>query len=187
MTKTLSSFRRTASQEKKSSETINRYLCFLLNDKTYAVNILKVKEIIEHSDFTPIPMMPDFVWGAINLRGEVVPIIDISLRLNMPATHIQKRTCFVIVEVLVNETRLDVGIVVDGVSRVTDISSEQHAVPPSFGGTIKNEYIQGLGKANDEFILLLNIDKILSMDDIMAFKQASAVAEDYHLATSDNL
>lgn len=164
-----------ATQSKDNS--LSRYLCFLLGKKTYAVNILQVKEIIEHSEFTPIPMMPEFVWGAINLRGAVVPIIDLALRLNLSETQRKKRTCYVIVEVMVNDSRLDVGVVVDAVSRVADIPLEQHAAPPSFGGTIKNEYIHGLGKVNDEFVLLLNIDKILSLQDIATLQQAGAISE----------
>ena len=175
MSKSLSSLKKPVRSEGESEAELNRYLCFMLGDKAYAINILKVKEIIEHTEYTPIPMMPQFVWGAINLRGEVVPVIDLSLRLNLKATEQQKRTCFVIVEVSINDTRLDVGVVVDAVSRVADIPLEQHSAPPSFGGTINNEYVNGLGKVNGNFVLLLNIDKILSMRDLAALQQAGAL------------
>lgn len=161
-----------------AGKDLNKHLCFLLGEKTYAVNILKVKEIIEHTEITPIPMMPDFVWGAINLRGMVVPVIDLSRRLEMPVTELKKRTCFVIVEVNISEEQMDVGFVVDAVSKVADIPFEDRAPPPTFGGNIKNEYVLGIGKIGDEFVLLLNIDKVLSMDDIETIRGMANLSVD---------
>lgn len=156
--------------------SLNKYLCFLIGERTFGVNILKVKEIIEHVEVTPIPMMPDFLWGAINLRGVVVPIIDLSGRLNMAGTELQKRTCYIIADIKIKDMSLVVGFVVDAVSKVADIAMEDCAAPPSFGGNIKNEYIQGLGKVGKEFVLLLNIDKVLSMDDLESMRGLSELA-----------
>jgi purine-binding chemotaxis protein CheW len=167
----MSAMIKTARQEVKTAEEMDKYLCFLLNNKSYAINISRVKEIMEHTEITPIPMMPEFFRGAINLRGSVVPVIDISNRLGMGASQISKRTCIVIIEVETDDEHLDVGVMVDAVSEVADIPSEHIEQAPSFGGRLETEFMHGMGKLNDNFVILLNVDRILSMEDVEMLKE----------------
>ena len=155
---------------------LDKYLCFMLGDKRYAANILRIKEIMEHMEVTSIPMMPDFLCGVTNLRGKVVPVIDLGKRLGLDAVAIGRRTCIVIMEVMIHETSMDVGIMVDAVNQVADISSDQIEAAPTFGGNISTEFIEGMGKVGDEFVVLLNIDRLLSLDDLNLLSGASNIA-----------
>jgi purine-binding chemotaxis protein CheW len=148
------------------SSDMHKYLCFDMHNKIYAVSILKVKEIIEHTDVTPMPMMPDFLRGAINLRGSMVPVFDLARRLGMDETEIERRTCIVIIEVDAHGESMDVGIFVDAISQVTDIPPQMIEPAPSFGGNLHTDHIGGMGKVDDGFVVLLNIDQLLSLDDI---------------------
>ena len=154
-------------------EDLDKYLCFLLNDKSYAINISCIKEIMEHTEITPIPMMPEFFRGAINLRGSVVPVIDISNRLGLGVSQISKRSCIVIVEVETDDEHLDAGVMVDAVSEVADIPSENIEKTPSFGGRLHTEFMHGMGKLDQRFVILLNVNRILSMTDIEILKDIS--------------
>ncbi len=145
---------------------LDKYLCFWLGEKRYAANILRIKEIMEHMEVTSIPMMPDFLCGVTNLRGKVVPVIDLGKRLGMDGVSIGRRTCIVIMEVSVHEASMDVGIMVDAVNQVADISPDQIEAAPSFGGNLSTEFIEGMGKVEDDFVVLLNIDRLLSLDDL---------------------
>jgi len=146
----------------------NQYLTFSLAAEMYAVGILNVKEIIEYGSLTEIPMMPGFVRGVINLRGAVVPIIDLASRFHGKATTVQKRTCNVIVEVRQDGMKHDVGIMVDAVSEVLEISPKEIEPPPSFGSTIRADFIAGMGKVNGKFVIILDIQRVLSIDDLAA-------------------
>lgn len=153
----------------------HKYLTFLLREKIFAVSILKVKEIIEYGTVTPIPKMPDFVYGAINLRGKVVPVIDLMQRLEGDECEISKRSCIIIVEIKYGQEALNMGIIVDAVSKVMDFNQSDIEAAPSFGGNINTNFIEGMGKINDQFVIILNINKILSMEDleILTTSQAS--------------
>lgn len=164
----------TAPQESKVE--LNKYLCFLLGDKRYAANILCIKEIMEHMEVTTIPMMPEFLSGVTNLRGKVVPVIDLGKRLGMDAVSIGRRACIVIMEVTVENNSMDVGILVEAVSQVADISPDQIEAAPSFGGKLSTEFIEGMGKVGDEFVVLLNIDRLLSLDDLQILSSAENLA-----------
>ena len=145
---------------------IAQYLTFLLGGEMFAVGILNVKEIIEYGNLTEIPMMPPFIRGVINLRGSVVPVIDLSARFGHAQSQVGKRTCIVIVEVTENDLRHDIGIMVDAVSEVLEIPSSEIEPPPSFGARIRADFIHGMGKVAGKFVILLNIDRVLSTDDI---------------------
>jgi len=147
-------------------DLIMKYLSFLLGDKSYAISILKIKEIIEYGTVTPIPKMPDFICGAINLRGKLVPVIDLLERLGNGKSEIGKRSCIVIVEIAFGENILNIGVIVDAVSRVMDFKKSDIESAPSFGGTIETNFIEGMGKVDDEFVIILNIDCILSLGDL---------------------
>ncbi len=149
-----------------AGEELHKYLCFLCKEKIYAINILRVKELVEHMEVTSLPQMPDFYLGAINLRGCVVPIIDLARRLGLGVSEISRRSCFVIVEIEIDGQKQDAGVVVDGVSEVADIPPENRQRSPDFGGTIRNEYIESIGKVSGKFVVILNIKSVLSMSDL---------------------
>ena len=153
----------------EAAPTTLQYLTFSLHNEMFAVGILNVKEIIEYGDITEIPMMPPFIRGVINLRGAVVPVIDLSARFGNAATPIGKRTCIVIVEVQEGGefgARHDIGIMVDAVSEVIEIPTADIEPSPSFGAKIRADFILGMGKVAGRFVIILNIVKVLSVDEI---------------------
>lgn len=157
-----------------------QYLTFLLGGEMFAVGILHVKEIIEYGNLTEIPMMPAFIRGVINLRGAVVPVIDLSARFDNRRSEVGKRTCIVIVEVQDKDVSHDIGIMVDAVSEVLEIPGREIEPPPAFGARIRADFIQGMGKVAGKFVILLDIDRILSIDEIATLASVSGSAEDTH-------
>ncbi len=143
-----------------------KYLTFLLANKLYAFSILKVKEIIEYGTVTPIPTMPSFICGAINIRGGAVPVIDLLRRLEGSNSEIGKRSCIVIVELAHEDGNVNIGVIVDSVNRVMDFNTNDIEPAPTFGGAIRTDFIEGMGKSDEDFIIILNIDSILSMEDL---------------------
>lgn len=156
------------------SEDAHKYLTFLLPGKIYAVSIMKVKEIIEYGNVIDVPMMPDFINGAINLRGQVIPVIDLSVRLGGEAADVKRRSCIIVVDLSLAGRNMKVGLLVDAVSNVADFPESQIDEAPSFNGNINTDYIEGMGKTDDGFIILLNIDSLLSLEDMKQFNQVSA-------------
>ncbi|PKO85151.1 MAG: chemotaxis protein CheW [Betaproteobacteria bacterium HGW-Betaproteobacteria-12] len=143
-----------------------QYLTFSLAGEMFGVGILNVKEIIEFGNLTEIPMMPAFIRGVINLRGAVVPVIDLAARFGGKSTEVGRRTCIVIVEVPDEDTRHDIGIIVDAVSEVLEIPGSEIEPPPSFGARIRADFIFGMGKVAGKFVILLEINKVLSLEEI---------------------
>ncbi len=143
-----------------------QYLTFTLGGEMFGVGILNVKEIIEFGSITEIPMMPAFIRGVINLRGAVVPVIDLAARFGGKVTEVGRRTCIVIIEVPDEETRHDIGVIVDAVSEVLEIPGSEIEPPPSFGAHIRAEFIQGMGKVAGKFVILLDIARVLSVEEI---------------------
>jgi purine-binding chemotaxis protein CheW len=161
------------------SENTNKYLSFIVGEETYAISILKVKEILEYEGVTPVPKMPSFLRGAINLRGRVVPIVDLATLLTNTQTEISRKTCIIIVELKLDDGSMDVGLMIDAVSQVQDIEPENIESAPSFGGRINTDYISGMGKTEKSFVILINVDNILSVEDMVKITTASEdVAED---------
>ncbi len=144
----------------------HQYLTFLLGGEMFGVGILNVKEIIEYGNLTEIPMMPAFIRGVINLRGAVVPVVDLSVRFGAKTTAIGRRTCIVIVEMQQQEGRHDLGIMVDAVSEVLEIPGGEIEPAPAFGARIRADFIAGMGKVNHKFVILLDIHRVLSMDEM---------------------
>jgi purine-binding chemotaxis protein CheW len=150
-----------------------QFLTFSLGGEMFAIEINNIKEIIEYGQLTTVPMMPEFVRGVINLRGRVVPVIDLSVRFGRKATEITKRTCNVIIEIQAegNNTNptnpaIDIGIVVDAVSEVLEIPVAEIEPPPSFGAKIRTDFIQGMGKVGGAFVIILGLDKLLSAEEM---------------------
>ena len=148
-----------------------QYLTFMLSGEMFAIGILGIKEIIEYGGLTEVPMMPECIRGVINLRGAVVPVLDLSVRFGKPSTSVTKRTCIVIVEVESADGRQDMGIVVDAVNAVLEIPSSEIEPPPAFGAKIRTDFIEGMGKVQGRFVILLNVDQVLSTDEIGALAQ----------------
>lgn len=151
-----------------------QYLTFLLGGEVFAIGILVIKEIIEYGNVTVVPMMPGFVRGVINLRGSVVPVIDLAARFGRKPVQQTRRTCIVIIEVEADGERQDVGVVVDAVNAVIEIAGDQIEPAPAFGARIRSDFIHGMGKVADKFIIILNADKVLSMDDLALLRNGSA-------------
>ena len=145
---------------------VAQYLTFTLGSEVFAIGILAIKEIIEDSALTTVPMMPAYVRGVINLRGAVVPVLDLSVRFGKPASPVSKKTCIVIIEITTAGERQDVGVVVDAVDSVLDIPPDQIEPPPSFGARIGTQFIEGMGKVNDRFVVLLDVDHVLASEEI---------------------
>ncbi len=149
-----------------------KYLTFFLGKEIYALNILKVKEIFEYSEVTPIPMMPDFICGALNLRGHAVPVIDLAKRMNRGEADVTSRACIIIVDIGVDDKVINTGILVDSVSKVLEFRGDDIDRAPRMGGDIRTDFLAGMGKLDGQFVILLNIDAVLSMEDLNTLYQA---------------
>lgn len=156
----------------------HQYLTFTLGGEMFAVGILNVKEIIEYGNLTEIPMMPAFIRGVINLRGAVVPVIDLAVRFGGKVSEVQRRTCIVIVEVSQEDAKHDIGIMVDAVSEVLEIQAADIEPPPSFGAKIRADFIAGMGKVAGKFVIILEIQKVLSVDEMAMLADVSQASPD---------
>ena len=156
-----------------------QYLTFMLGGEMFSINILCIKEIIWYANLTEVPMMPTCIRGVINLRGAVVPVMDLSARFGKPSTPVTKSTCIVIIEVK-TETESEhqnMGLVVDSVQAVLEIAANEIEQAPSFGTKIRPDFIEGIGKVNGKFVILLNVNRVLSMEEIGQMGQAAASAQ----------
>lgn len=162
------------------SDFVMKYLTFILDNESYAISILKIKEIIEYGQVTPIPRMPNFICGAINLRGSVVPVIDLQDRLEKGKSDITNRSCIVIVEMQFSNETLNMGVIVDAVSRVMDFRNSDIEKVPSFGGTVETDFIEGMGKVNEEFVVILNIDRVLSLNNLNVLANSDLDSTNLH-------
>lgn len=156
----------------------NQYLTFMLGGEVFAIGILHIKEIIEYGHLTSVPMMPGFIRGVINLRGAVVPVIDLSRRFGGPGSEITRRSCIVIVEAHVEGDTHVLGVVVDAVNAVLEISASEIEPAPAFGAKIRTDFIAGMGKIGDRFAILLDVDRVLSVEEMAALSDASSAASD---------
>jgi purine-binding chemotaxis protein CheW len=153
-----------------------QYLTFMLGGEAFGIGIMAVKEIIEFSGITDVPMMPDSIRGVINLRGAVVPVMDLASRFGRPQSVPGKRTCIVIVELEHDGERQLTGVVVDAVSAVLDIPASDIEPAPSFGTRIRGDFIAGMGKLNGKFVILLNVQPVLALDGLPDLPAADALA-----------
>lgn len=165
-----------------------QYLTFLINNEMFAINILGVKEIIEYGNITPIPMMPGFIRGVINLRGAVVSVVDLNARFGNAPSLITRRSCIVIIEGIAPQgdepVGQDIGVVVDSVSEVLSIPQADIEPPPSFGARIRADFISGMGKVNGKFVILIDTEKVLSLDEMA---QLSELAQPQARLPQNNL
>jgi len=155
----------------------SQFLTFMLGEDQYAVGILHIKEIIEYGSLATVPMMPDCVRGVINLRGAVVPVMDLSARFGRAPSSISKRSCIVIVEVAGDgECKQVMGMLVDAVNAVVEIAAGDIEPAPSFGTRIRPDFIAGIGKHNGKFVILLDIERVLSSEEIVEMARGTALA-----------
>ena len=154
-----------------------QYLTFMLAGDVFAIGILAIKEIIEYHGLTEVPLMPPCVRGVINLRGAVVPVVDLLARFRRPPSPITKRSCIVIVEVQAGDQRQVVGVMVDAVNEVLDIAETEIEPPPTFGARIRSDFIQGMGKVRNKFVILLDVDRTIALDGIDGLGDASMAIE----------
>jgi purine-binding chemotaxis protein CheW len=143
-----------------------QYLTFSLAGGEYAIAVLRVREIIEHEAVTRVPSTPPFVRGVINLRGSVVAVVDLARKFGLPESPVTKRTCIIIVEVESDDGRLVMGVLADAVDQVVEFRPAEIEAPPSFGTPVRVDYLQGLGKLDGEFVLILDTDRVLSAGEL---------------------
>ncbi len=155
--------------EKKILDQEEKYLTFVLGNEEYGIEILRVREIIGLMDITTVPQTPEYMKGVINLRGKVIPVIDLRLKFSMQEESHTKETCIIVVEV--NNT--SIGLIVDSVSEVADISNGEIEEAPDFGQGIDTNFITGLGKVNEKIIILLDIEGVLSSEDLGMINQVA--------------
>lgn len=154
------------------ADLAGKYLTFNLGDEGYGLEILKVQEIIGMQEITKIPRTPDYVKGVINLRGKVIPIIDLRTRFAMEEQELTRKTCIIVVQVSRGESSLIMGIVVDEVSEVLNISADQIEAAPSLGGRVDTHFILGMAKTESAVKILLDIDRVLSAEEMDSLGRA---------------
>ena len=149
-----------------------KYLTFSLVEEEYGIGILKIKEIIGMMPITGVPQTPVFVKGVINLRGKVIPVVDLRLRFGMPSIEYDDRTCIIVVEISALDLDVVIGIVVDSVSEVLNIKGEDIEDTPTFGASLNTDYILGMAKMDGKVKILLDIDEVLGADELAALAKA---------------
>lgn len=157
-------------------EVAAQYLTFMLAEGVYAMDIATVREIIQHGQMTVVPLMPVFVRGVINLRGAVVPVIDLQARLGKSAATVGKKTCIVIFDAQREGERIELGLMVDAVSEVIEIPASQIEPAPQFGSAVKREFIKGMGKVAGKFVIILDPEKALDVEDMAELVERSQEA-----------
>jgi len=143
-----------------------QFLTFLLGEELYAISILRVREIIEYDTLTRVPNMPESIRGVINLRGAVVPVVDLAVRFGLGDGHVTKRTCVIIAEVEAGGDRQVMGLMVDAVNQVIDLPPTDIEPPPAFGTRVRVDFLKGLGKNGKKFVLILDLDRALTSIDL---------------------
>ena len=147
-------------------QDLQQYLTFMLGGEVFAIGILSIKEIIEYGQLTEVPRMPEFIRGVINLRGAVVPVVDLGARFGKHQSTVSRRTCVVIIEIEHDGEQQVVGVMVDAVNEVLDIVPDQIEPAPNFGASIRADFISGMGKVNGKFVIILNVNYVLSLDEM---------------------
>jgi purine-binding chemotaxis protein CheW len=156
----------------------NQYLTFNLSDELYALEVSKVKEVLEYQPITRVPKTPEYMRGVINVRGGIVPIVDLRLKFNLPTRERTVDTCIIVLEIALNSETITVGTIADNVHEVIQLQSEDIEPTPRIGTRLDTDFIEGIGKSNDRFVVILNIDKILTAEEI------TSMADQAHTKTT---
>jgi purine-binding chemotaxis protein CheW len=149
-------------------ELTNQYLTFKLDSDLFAVDVSKAREVLDFVEVTRVPQTPDYMLGVINLRGSVVPVINLRRKFGMQEAERTVDTCIIVVDINVNDETVVVGIVADAVQEVLDLDSGQIEPPPRLGTRLNTEFIKGMGSLDDQFIILLDIDRVFTLDELDA-------------------
>ena len=152
--------------ENVGAESASQYLTFTVGDEIFAMDITTVREIIQFASMTTVPLMPSFVRGVINLRGAVVPVIDLKSRFGRGVATVGKKTCVVIFDAQREGEKVELGLMVDSVSEVVELEAGNIEPPPQFGTSIERSFIRGMGKVAGEFIVVLDTDRALDLEDM---------------------
>jgi purine-binding chemotaxis protein CheW len=166
-----------ASAQEPAAAQGRQYLTFIVTGEMFAIPIASIKEIIEYRPPTDVPMMPAFIRGVINLRGRAVPVVDLSARFGRGAGRTTRRTCIVIVEIRHRGERHDMGLAVDAVSAVLDIADADIEPPPTFAATVRSDFISGMGKVAEQFVIILDIDQVLTGDELSSLRELKVETE----------
>ena len=150
-----------------SEQNVQQYLTFMIGGEEYAVSLLKVKEIIEYDTVTQVPKTPEWIRGVINLRGSVVPVIDLAVKFRQASSVVGKLTCIVITEVQCGDEAAVMGIMADSVRQVIDLRPRDIEESPAFGTRVKVDYLLGMARSGKKFCLLLDTEKVLSTDELL--------------------
>lgn len=161
------------------SDEHNQYLTFSLQEERFAVGIMDVREIIEVDSLARVPMTPDYISGVINLRGNVVPVVDLAVRLDKECSSISDRSCIVMVEIKIEGRQQVLGMLVDSVNEIMEILPEDMQAPPNFGTDIRTEFIKHMGWVGDSFVILLDVAHLLSMADLSTLDQVRETHEEH--------
>jgi len=162
-----------------ASDTTTQYFTFTLDGEDYALEISKVREVLDYTTITRVPRVPPFMLGVINLRGNVVPVIDMRLKLGLNAGERTVETCIVIVEIELEGETVQMGSLADSVKAVIDLSDEEISPPPRFGARLNSQFIKGMGKQEDGFLIILDIDRVLSLEEQYSIQtESNAVVEE---------
>ena len=151
-----------------SSAQHPQYLTFLVGEEEYAVGVLRVREIIQYHAVTRVPRTPEWVRGVINLRGSVVPVVDLAVKFGLPRSEAGRCTCIVLVEAQLENEPVVMGMIADEVRQVVDLPADAVQPPPAFGTRVRVDYLEGMGRAGDRMLLLLEVDRLLSADQVVA-------------------
>ncbi len=151
-----------------------QFLTFALADDEYAISVLRVKEIIKHDTVTQVPATPAWIRGVVNLRGGAVPVVDLAVKFGMTERQVSPRTCIVVVETCLNGREALMGLMADSVSQVLDIPVEEIQTLPAFGTRVRVDYLKGMARIGTKFVLMLDVDRVLSADELLAVIEADA-------------
>ena len=152
-----------------------QYVTFSLGDELFGVEVTRTREILSVTPVTKVPQTPDYLLGVINLRGQVVPVIDMRLKLGLPVSDQTEDTCVIVVEVQVDGEPIVVGALADAVREVLEIRTDQVEPAPRLGTRLNTEFISGMGKVDDQFLILLNIDRVFNADELSLVQAAGQV------------
>jgi purine-binding chemotaxis protein CheW len=161
--------------EESNTATSEQYVTFSLGEELFGVEVTRTREILSITPVTKVPQTPEYLLGVINLRGQVVPVVDMRLKLGLPAGEETEDTCIIVVEVQVDGEAIVVGALADAVREVLEIRSDQIEPPPRLGTRLKTEFINGMGKVDEQFLILLNIDRVFNSDDLAIVQDAGQI------------
>jgi purine-binding chemotaxis protein CheW len=166
----------------------NKYLSFLLDNEIYAFGISQVREVLDYTEITKVPKMPVFLKGIINLRGGVVPVVDLRIKFGLPSSEKTVNTCIIIMDITIDNEKTIIGALADSVQEVMTIEPDQIEPPPKIGTRLDTVFIRGMGKKNDKFVILIDIDKIFSQGETYMLQETgeSSKFEDFLSENQEN-